>query len=58
MQGIKAFDVVYLDSEGVEPPLELVWFYPDREAAQEHADEENKRMTRHWVTILRERELK
>ena len=57
MPSIKAYDVVYLDNEGLEAPLELVWFYYSWEEAQKHADEENARMTRHWVTILREREL-
>lgn len=57
MPSIKAYDVVILDKEGTEIPLEMVWFYHSWDEAQRHADEENARMTRHWVTVLREREL-
>lgn len=56
MPEIKAYDVVILDSWGIEKPFEVTWFYYSMEEAQEHADEENKR-PRHKVKILREREL-
>lgn len=58
MPEIKAYDVVILDKEGIELPFEVTWFYYSMEGAKEHADEENRRLTRHRVEILRERELK
>lgn len=58
MQELKAYDVVILDTEGEELPFEVTWFYYSMEGAQEHADEENQRLTRHRVEILRERKLK
>ena len=56
MQELKAYDVVIVDSWGIERDFEVTWFYHSMEEAQEHADEENKR-PRHKVKILRERDL-